>query len=127
VMASQIVLDNWVNHVIIGLPYRGIISPMEPDFEGGAASGDIKKISRVSVLVYQTGAMKIGLSLDKLREFFFSDGDILFEKNLLFDTRKSIELESDWGIHNDLYIVQDLPLPQTILGLTYELQCGGLR
>ena len=58
---------------------------------------------------------------------YFNENDDLFLPVIeLFSGRKRHTFESHWGFHNDLYLVQDEPLPQSILSISYDLESGGL-
>lgn len=108
----------------VGLPFRSLLSPMpiEAGAARGTAQGKTKRIPFVNVRVHESLGMKIGPSADRAkRTKTRQTGVIPSVAPALFTGDVPIDFEGDWGEDAPLYLVQDEPLPMTVLALMPEV------
>lgn len=123
VSSGSISLPRAVTQAHVGLAFTSTMSPVEVEIPSntGTSHGRVQRISRVMARVYKTLGLKFGASLDDLIEKPFRDSSMDMGAAVsLF----SGDVELSWDGSNDrenrIYIVQDQPLPMTILALFVE-------
>lgn len=107
-----------------GLPYMSLISPMA--LEGGSSRGTaqtkIKRILEVAVRFHNTLGGKIGSDRDNLEPVMFLTSSAALGKALdLWTGDKRVKFPKGWGEEGTLCIVQDQPLPMTVLLIVPEV------
>jgi hypothetical protein len=112
--------------VHVGLPYRTVISPMRLDVDNvvGVSQGQTKRISQVVARLKDTLGLKFGDSLTNLYSLSFRDTAMEMDDSPpLFTGEKVLEFDGDFDRDVTVYIVQDQPLPLTLLALVvfYEV------
>lgn len=112
-------LSFYANKIHLGLGYSSIVEPMKPFIAGeaGTTRGRKQKISRLVVSFYESIGAKAGPDTDNLKIIPFGTG----VQPELFTGDKEFEMGGDWGTEPTISIVQDQPLPMTILALVPEL------
>lgn len=121
--AGEIELDTAANIVAAGLPYTGVIEPVKQ--EGGSAIGTAfgakSAIHRIVLMLYRTIGGKYGQDLASVGPIPHRDsGDAMDETPPMFTGDKELDFEGDYDISKTLFIVQDQPLPMTVLGVVTE-------
>lgn len=124
--------------VIVGLPYRGIITtmPIEAGSQLGSGQSSIQKIDRAVVRFQDTVSAKIGRTpLDENEDEDIDDllEDVIFRRNTvpmdsytpLFNGLKDLEIRSIHSRDNTVTIVHDDPVPFAVTsiamrGVTYD-------
>ena len=112
------------NYVYVGWRYKGIIRPLEINVEGiaGTNQGKRRLTHALTVRVRNSLGFKYGVSLDDLDlEEFSNTGRIMNTGPDLESDDKRVEFRSGWDRKSDLYIVQDLPYPLTVVSLMPEI------
>lgn len=113
--------DDTAEKVHIGLPYTSKVRTvrMESGSQLGTAQGKKKRIYEVVLRLYRTLGIKMGPDDDNLDEVLFrSTDDAMDDSPALFtgDT-DPIPFGDDWSTDGQLTIVQEQPLPMTILAI----------
>ena len=107
--------------VHVGLPIAAQIQSMPVTMQIEAyAQGRQKNISDVWVRVNESGQFKIGPSLTDLVP---SDASIPVET--ITSTEVQVMPTGDWDAGGQFWVVQDAPLPLTVLGMTLRVSIGG--
>ena len=107
----------------IGLPYTGTIKTMRLDtnLANGASQGRKRRINEVTFRFHQTQGCKFGKSLTALNEIQFrswaDDPSIGAPK---FTGEKIVSWPMGYSEDAQVFIVQDQPLPCTLLGLAIK-------
>ena len=106
-------LDYYGNLIHAGLPYTSILSPMKIHAAAqiGSARGQKKKVHKMIVSFYETVSAKSGTDLDDLKIIPFGTGD----QPTLFTGDKVVPMNSGWNDEISLYLVQDQPMPMTVV------------
>ena len=117
---GKITLSKAAQIVHVGLPYTGILQTMRLDAQmgDGTAQGRNKKIHEINVRVLQSGAFKVGrdeLNLDVCIDRNASI--VLGAPYNLFTGDLPIGFDDSWNKDARIMIVQDKPLPLTVLAL----------
>jgi len=124
VAAGAITLDDYYNTVHVGLGYISILLPMkmESGAQFGSSQSYIKKIDHVTLRVWETLGAKVGPTLDDLIELNFRKGDAVMDAPPpLMTDDIDITFPGGYSKGADIYVVQDLPLPQAILAVIIRL------
>lgn len=116
------------NTVWYGLNYTATVKPvrLEAGSQIGTAQGAVKRIHKTVVQFYKTMSGKIGRDADNLEEIIFRAPDTPLNKSTEFFTGyKQIFPDSDYDLDGYLILVQDKPLPFSVLsivseGMTYD-------
>jgi hypothetical protein len=124
VSSGSITLNGSYNVVHAGLPYTSTLQTMriEAGAKDGTAQGKKKRISRITYRLYDTLGLKHGPSSDRLDIIpFRSSADDMDEPPALFTGDKEVEFPRNWDKDGYIFLVQDQPLPFTILAIMPEL------
>jgi hypothetical protein len=78
----------------------------------------LKRIDKLGVRLFRTIGMKIGEDLANLEEVIFRPPGLALDEPIpLFTGDKFKELSQNPGERAQFYVVQDLPLPMTVVAL----------
>jgi len=124
VSSGSITLNASYNTVHVGLPYTSTLETMriEAGAKDGTAQGKKKRIARITYRLYQTLGLKHGPSSSRLDIIpFRSSADDMDEAPALFTGDKEIEFPRNWDKDGHIVLVQDQPLPMTVLAIMPEL------
>jgi len=112
---SGVSIEVYANKIHVGLPYTSIVEPMKINAgsELGPARGKKQRIYKLFVSFFETGdGIQYGPTRDDLQSFAdFTSGE------LLTDQIKVDGLQWDFEDEATISIVQEQPLPMTILGI----------
>lgn len=116
VTSGSIVLDQPASVVHVGLPFKSVLQPprIEAGSQRGTAQGKRKRVLECSVRFYKTIGAKVGPSPDKLKSVKFDDGQ-LNTAAPLYSGDHRIPFPKGWDRDGLVTVVQDLPLPMSIL------------
>ena len=124
VSSGSITLNGSYEVVHAGLPYTSTLQTMriEAGAKDGTAQGKKKRVSRITYRLYDTLGLKHGPSADRLDIIpFRSSADDMNEPPALFTGDKEIEFPRNWDTDGYIFLVQDQPLPFTVLAIMPEL------
>lgn len=125
VTGGAIDLDTPAAVVHVGLPYQCTLVPTRPlaGAERGSSQGQKKRIASVIVSFDRSGAAKVGRSLERLESIAHRDvGDLMDTAVPLFTGAKKVPFPGDYDNEGDVYVVQDLPLPCTVLAIYPDME-----
>lgn len=117
---GQITLSEPASTITWGLKYTSILSPLRINFgaEDGASQSRMKSISDITVRFKDTLGGKRGISLDKLSQIEYrSAPSAVGVAPKLFNGDKRMDVLTDWTTDGYIYIVQDQPLPMTVVAI----------
>ena len=124
---GSVTLDRPAAVVHVGLPYRCLIESLDVNVPGRETVRDRPKlISKVGLLVDKTRGLKSGpneFTLDefKVREFEDYDDPIALASGLM-----EVNTSATWDKNGRFVVVQDDPLPATILALIPDVAISGV-
>ena len=124
VSSGSITLNGSYEVVHVGLPYTSTLQTMriEAGARDGTAQGKKKRIARITYRLFDTLGLKHGPSADRLDIIpFRSSADDMDEAPALFTGDKEVEFPRNWDKDGYIFLVQDQPLPFTILAIMPEL------
>ena len=125
VSGNSITLDREASKVHVGLGYRSVLQTMrlEAGSIDGTAQGRIKRISKVIARLYKTLGCKIGPDEDTLDTIFFRDSSMPMDAPPeLFTGDKELDYPEGYETDAHITIVQDLPLPLTVVALMPQIR-----
>ncbi len=116
---GSITLDWYGNRISAGLHYHSILEPMKLHAGAslGTSRGKKQKISGLTACFYETLGGKYGPDQDTLKSIPFGTG----ATPALHTEDKQLEFEGDWKEEATITIIQDQPLPMTVLGIVPEI------
>jgi hypothetical protein len=120
VSSGQITLQRSTTTAHVGLGYTSKlkIMPIEAGSATGTAQGKKKRIGKVTVRLHQTLGCKIGYDDDHLDVIpFRKAGDPMDAPPPLFSGDKEITYPKGWEKDAQPMVVQDQPLPLTVLAM----------
>jgi hypothetical protein len=124
VSSGSITLDRAGSKVVVGYGYQSTLTTNS--FETGATKGTAvnktKRINRVGIRFLQTVGAKVGRDENNLTTLSFRFGSDNMDSPVpVFSETKDVTLNSSYGSTAKVTIVQDQPLPMTILSITPEM------
>lgn len=122
---GEVVLDKPRSHVHIGLPYRSVLMPMKPEAttQDGTIQGQVKRITDSWARVYRSLGVKIGPNEDKLQSAKSRNDKTPGGMALTAKTEDlKIDFDSGYDVDAEFLIVQDQPLPMSVVALIMELE-----
>ena len=120
VSSGSITLDRSVTKAQIGLPFTSKLETLRIDAGSamGSSQGKNKRIGEVTVRLFRTVGLKIGTSSTELDTIpFRSSSDSMDTALSLFTGDKTAEFNGGYDDDATITIIQDLPLPMTILAI----------
>lgn len=124
VTGGQVTLNSFALRVVVGLPYTSRLEtlPIEPR-QGETLQGKTKRIVKSSIRFFETLGAKYG-SLnepEKLESIpFRSGGDPMDAPPPLFTGDKDISVPMGWDNRGEMLLIQDQPLPMTVLLIVHD-------
>ncbi len=113
--------------VHIGLPYRSLIESLDVNVPGNETVRERPKaISKVTALVKETRGGKAGPDAATLDEFKVREFEDYEDPIALLSGLVDVYTSSTWDKNGRYMIVQDDPLPMTILSLIPEVSISGV-
>ena len=123
VTSGAIALTRSATKVVVGLPYASVLQTMRIEagagqFEG-TAQAKIKRISKVTLRLFETVGAKVGPSLDNLETVPFrtTSGAMDLPVSTFLAGDKEVEFADDYNTDGFIFVKQEQALPLTILAL----------
>jgi len=113
------------SRIVIGLPYTSTMAPMyiEPNSQFVQPMGKHKGLFKAVIRFKDTIHAKVGQTLDKLQTISFrSTTDFLDTQVDLFNGEKKINFDNRYELLHTCYVVQDKPLPITVVAMIPSLE-----
>ena len=124
VVNGSVSLTQPASRVIVGLAYRSTAKNMPLSVASTAVDNKVKRITALALRVRRARGIMAGTALDALYAIKPRGGEFYGEANKLKDGTFILAVEPTWNLDVSSYIVQDDPLPITILGYTTEAEIG---
>ena len=115
---GTIILDRPATKVQVGLPYTSVVQPARVEAGSGRGTSQTKKqrITKVAVRFHNTLGGKIGPDSNALETIYFRSPSTPMGKSIgAYSGDKSVVFPKGWSKDSLLTVVQDQPLPMTIL------------
>ena len=115
---GAITLPRAASQVHAGLGYTSVLRPMRLEFSGarGSSQTRTKRITEVSVRLYRSLGGKVGPDAGHLEPLLYrTSADRMGGPPALFSGDKAVRFPQGWGTDGVLTVVQDQPLPMTVL------------
>ena len=128
VTGGQITLNTAASVVHAGLEYTGTLQTMrlDPQQANGTSQGKVKKIHDLTVRVYRSGAFKCGRDANNLDSMFDRERTLIMGGAYpLFTGDIPVGFDGKWERDGRLMIVQDKPMPLTVVALMAQVTTNG--
>jgi len=115
---GTITLDRAASVVHAGLGYGSVLRPMRLEYAGarGSSQTRTKRIIEVGLRLYRTLGGKVGPDLARLEPLLYrTSADAMDGPPALFTGDKAVRFPQGWSPDGILNLVQDQPLPMTVL------------
>lgn len=120
VVSGAISIPDAAASITVGLPYTSVLEPMDLEIQGagGSTQGARKKIHQAIVRFYKTLGAQIGTKAGTEEVIpFRTPSDLMGSPPPLFTGDKVTNFSGGWDRHGYIRIIQDQPLPMTILAI----------
>ncbi len=125
VTAGQITLTRPASKVQAGLSYRSLVRMLSPEAGGGPgpASGKTKRVSELVLEFFETLGARYGADESALDVIpFRAGGNTMDSPPPIFTGFKKVLFPKGYGRRVEPVVIQDQPLPMTLLAATFTLQ-----
>jgi hypothetical protein len=113
---------------VVGLPYTSTMAPMyvEPQIQFIQPMGKHKGLFKAVLRFKDTINAKVGQTLDRLEQVIFrTTGDVMDAQVDLFSGEKKISFDNSYEFLHTCYVVQDKPLPITVIAMIPTVEVKG--
>ncbi len=124
VAGGQITLPIPASKVLVGFPYRGIIKTLPIDIENESQAHRRVSVKETVLRMDRSAGLKVGPALDDLQYLRDRTSENYNEATGLRSEVDILPVEGGYHFGPGVYIVQDAPLPATLLSLTHMLDIG---
>jgi hypothetical protein len=124
VTGGAITLNAAASVVHVGLGYTGVMQTMRPEVptRNGTSQGRVKKVHDLNIRVLNSGAFKCGRDANNLDACFDKERTLIFGSPYpLFTGDVPTGYDDNWGKDARLMIVQDKPMPLTVVAVMSEV------
>jgi hypothetical protein len=125
VASGQITLDTAATQAVVGLAYTSTLQiyPLDIELKDGTTLGRTKRITNLTVLLDNSLGMKMGREQDGLEEQPFRvPADLTGTAVPLFSGPKKCIFPEGFEEQENVFVVQEQPLPLTVLGTVEEIE-----
>jgi hypothetical protein len=113
--------------VHVGLGYRSLIESLDVNVPGQETVRDRPKlINKVALLVKDTRGLRSGPDLGLLDEFKVREYEAMADRVALVSGVMDVNISNTWDKNGRFVVVQDDPLPATILSLIPQVAVAGV-
>jgi hypothetical protein len=125
VTGGKVPLQRAATKVIVGIGYSSVAQTLPPTIPGGEnIDARIKDPLKASLRLRDSRGLKVGAKLDKLYEMKERTTEPYGAPTEMMQGYKEVPMGADWDVNGQFYIVQEFPLPATVLGYTLDLDVG---
>ena len=121
---GSLTLPAAASRVIVGIPYTCTAKNLPLTVEGNVIEDKVKRIVGTALRVKDTRGLKVGTSLDKLYEVKERSWESYGQSTAAQSGIKHVLVEPIWEEDATQYLVQDNPLPATVLGYVLNIEVG---
>ncbi len=128
VVCGQVKLPGPTTIATAGLPIKAFIRtlPVAVGNDPAFGQGRMKNVNKLWLRVHRSSAIQAGPSLGQLREYKQRTTEPYGAPPALVSEEIELPIDGAWEQGGgQVYVVQDQPLPLTVLGLTAEVVIGG--
>jgi len=128
VVGGSVMPDPDVKHfrAHVGLSFQAVLGTLDLYNSQGDDTGITKGVPTVFARLLKSRGLKFGrLEDDVSEEVYTRDDEDYDDPAELQNGLYKVELWEDWVPDQSLFIVQDYPLPMTVLGITLKVMYGG--
>ena len=124
VNSGKITLTEPGSRVTIGIPYKSTAKTMPMNVTGQVIDHKRKRVVALNTRIRRTRGLKMGTALDALFAVKSRYTELLGRENKTKSGLYHINVDTQWDEAGEVYIVQDEPLPATLLGYVTETEIG---
>lgn len=118
VSSGSIEIESECNTIVVGLPYTMRLQPESIELPGTGSASAKKRVSQVTLKLYNTVGGLVGPDEDNLEEIPFRSTSVPFGfPPSLFTGNKKVPIDSSSEDEANVLIVHKQPLPMTILAI----------
>ncbi len=123
VTGGSITLQEEVSEAVVGLPYTSIIetNALNTTTSSGPATGRRGRVYKAELQLYRSFGGQIGMDADHLDIMPEYGSEFLMDTALSLSTGMvEFRLPTDYKFLPHIYIKHDLPVPFSVIGITYQ-------
>lgn len=119
-----VTLPQAASRVTVGIPYKSIAKNLPLTVNGAVVEGKRKRVTSMALRVLDTRGLKVGANLNELYQMRTQLAQTLGISSPLYSGITHVTIEPIWSEDAQHYLVQEYPLPATILGYIMETDVG---
>lgn len=124
VLHGRVTLDTPASRVNVGLSYRCVAKNLPPTTQSGVIENKRQRIVAMQMRVKDSAGLKIGTDINHLYPVDSKDIEHYDSTSALNNGLQYMYMEPIWTDDARFYLVQDDPLPATVLGHVMEVDVG---
>jgi hypothetical protein len=124
VLHGRVTLDTPASRVNVGLSYRCVAKNLPITTQSGVIENKRQRVVAMQMRVKDTAGLKIGTDINHLYDVDTKDIEHYDSASLLNNGLQYMYMEPIWTDDVRFYLVQDDPLPATVLGHVMEVDVG---
>lgn len=124
VSGGAITLDVAASWVTVGLSYRCVARNLPLTARDAIMEDKRKRLVGLGIRIHDTRGLKTGIDLDHLYSMKERRTEPMGEPIRLQRDMRYELIDGNWDVNGQLYLVQDYPLPATVLGIVQDFEVG---
>lgn len=124
VQNGKITIEQAASRVIAGLGFRCLLQSLPLNLQGAVIEDKRKRVVGIAARVRETRGVKYGTELDNLYEMKDRTDEEWGDPTDLQEGMVHVPIEPVWDESGQIYIIQDYPLPATVLGYVLNTEVG---
>lgn len=124
VMNGEITIPEAASRISVGFSYKAVLQTLPLAITQASIENRRKRIMGIGTRFYQARGIKFGTKLSKLYPVKERTVEVYGEPTNLITDMKNVFVQSDWKVDATLWIVQEEPLPASILGFVTQAEIG---
>lgn len=121
---GAVALETPATMVMVGLPFTCTGKTLPPTSKEAVIENKRKRPIGLAVRLHESRGLKVGASLDRLRELRERTTEMYGEPTRLQSGYKPVLVDSGFVDEGCTFFVQEEPLPATVLGLVLDMEVG---
>jgi hypothetical protein len=121
---GKITLSKAASRVIVGLSYRCLAQNLPLNVQNQVVENKRKRVMAIAMRLKDTRGLTAGNDLDTLYPVKPRTTEDYGEPNVVMNGMHTLPIEPIWNEEGQSYLVQDDPLPATVLGYVLEVEVG---
>lgn len=121
---GQITIEQTATRIIVGLGYRALLKTLPITVPNAVVEDKRKRVVGIASRIHESRGIAFGVDLDNLYAMKERTNEDWGEPTELQEGVETVLVEPTWDDSGQFYVVQDNPLPATLLGFVVNTEIG---